>query len=128
MAFVKFEDGYGAGASGTVAADGGDSGFSALEWTVVQVARRDAARWTSRIKALDRLLRVLVGDVRHDELASPRLEALRRTAVAVRQRGTHLPCEVLAAFHGAGFSRSQLATLIHSVEHDLVSHRQGRLA
>lgn len=128
MAFVKFEDGYGAGARETVASDGGESSFSALEWTVVQVARRDAARWTSRISALDRLLRILVGDVRHDDIASPRLEALRRTAVAVRRRGTHLPGDILTAFHDAGFTRSQLSTLIHSVEHDLVSHRQGRLA
>lgn len=102
--------------------------FSQLEWTVVGVARLDASRWSLGSRLFDRLLRVLLGDVRDDALANPRLEALRRTALAVRRRGSRLPGDVTAAFHAAGFTREQLATLIHSVEFDIVSRRQGRFA
>ena len=102
--------------------------FSQLEWTVVSVARLDASRWSIGFRLFDRVLRVLLGDIRDDALANPRLEALRRTALAIRRRGTRIPGEVTAAFHAAGFTREQLTTLIHSVEFDIVSRRQGRLA
>ncbi|QXQ05041.1 hypothetical protein KX816_12170 [Sphingosinicellaceae bacterium] len=102
--------------------------FSQLEWTVVRVARLDASRWKFHSRLLDRLLRMLLGDVRDDGLANPRLEALRRTALAIRRRGARVPGDVIAAFHAAGFTREQLTTLIHSVELDIVSRRQGRLA
>lgn len=102
--------------------------FSQLEWTVVGVARIDASRWTMRFRVFDRLLRMLLGDARDDGLANPRLEALRRTALAIQRRGSRLPGDVTAAFHAAGFTRGQLTTLIHSVEFEIVSRRQGRLA
>ena len=102
--------------------------FSELEWTVVGVARLDASRWTLRFRLFDRVLRALVGDARDDGLANPRLEALRRTALTIRRRGSRLPGDVVTAFHAAGFTREQLITLIHSVEFDIVSRRQGRLA
>jgi hypothetical protein len=105
-------------------------GFSSLEWTVVGLAQGDSTRSIGRVGAVEKLLRMLLGSPRDASLANPRLETLRFTALAVRRWGRRLPSGAISAFHAAGFSRAQLATLIRTVEFGAakpVAH-WGRLA
>jgi hypothetical protein len=91
------------------------SGFSALEWLVVALARRDhlsSLRTPGRIGAA--LSRVF-GGRGEPRLANPRLEALRRFAVLAWHRGHNVPPSELAAFRIAGFSPNQAEALLESV-------------
>jgi hypothetical protein len=102
--------------------------FSALEWTVLAIARRDAPRrfgGPGRFAALVRLMFGRTGDLR---LADPRLESLRRTAIFARRVGSRLSAAIVDQFHAAGFTPAQLVTLLESVEHDHVAQFKGRLA
>jgi hypothetical protein len=91
-------------------------GFSSLEWTVVGLAQKDSPRSIGRVGPVEKLMRMLLGAPRNPSLANPRLETLRYTALAARRWGRRLPSGAVSAFHSAGFSRAQLATLIRSVE------------
>ena len=102
--------------------------FSSLEWTVLAIARRDAPRRFADSGRFAALVRFLVGRSGDLRLADPRLEALRRTAVAARRAGHRLSQAIVDQFHAAGFTAAQLITLLDSVEHDHVLQFKGRLA
>jgi hypothetical protein len=91
------------------------SGFSALEWLVVALARRDSLgslRTPGRIgSALSRIF----GGRNESRLANARLEALRRFAVFAWHRGHNVPPSELAAFREAGFSPNQAETVLESI-------------
>lgn len=90
-------------------------GFSALEWLVVALARRDhlsSLRTPSRIGAA--LVR-LFGGTGEARLANPELEALRRFAVFAWHRGHNVPPSELAAFRAAGYTPDQAETLLESI-------------
>ncbi len=48
-------------------------------------------------------------------LADPRLEALRRVAVYVWERGYAVPAAEVDRFEAAGFTRAQLRLMVESV-------------
>jgi hypothetical protein len=88
--------------------------FSALEWQVVALSRRDrpsSLRRPSRIAlALGSVLRV------HDpRLADPRLEALRRIAVLSWRKGYAIAPAEVRAFVDAGFTLAQYDLLLDSI-------------
>lgn len=102
--------------------------FSRLEWTVVALAKHDGPASLTEPGPLASTLRRIFGQPRTLRLADDRLEALRRTAVLARRWGHRLPAAEVSAFHAAGFTPSQLDTLLGSVELDLASRSNGRLA
>ena len=128
MAFLNIND---AGQSGIAVGNTGAAretlSFTQLEWTVVALTRRDTQR-RALPHLVEAFLRGLLGTARDPELANPRLEVLRRTALSVRRWGTRLPDDIISAFHDAGYSRAQLTTLIRTAELDIVAGRNGRLA
>lgn len=92
------------------------SAFSALEWQVVALARKDrlsSLRTPSRVGAA---LGVVFGSRRaNPRLADPALEALRRTAVLAWHRGDAIPARDISAFHDAGYTTNQYDALIASI-------------
>jgi hypothetical protein len=91
------------------------SGFSALEWLVIALARKDrmsSLRTPGRIGAA---LSRIFGGGGESRLANPQLEALRRFAVLAWHQGHNVPPSELAAFRTAGFSPNQAETLLESV-------------
>jgi hypothetical protein len=102
-------------------------GFSALEWTVIALARRDALSSLSTPGPIARALGSLFGLERRSILADPRLEALRRLAVHAWHKGYTLPVSEVKRFLSAGFSSAQLESLLASVAVKRTA-RQVRLA
>ena len=92
-----------------------ETGFSALEWLVIALARRDhlgSLREPGRIgSALSRIF----GGRGESRLANPRLEALRRVAVLAWHHGYNVPRSELAALFATGFSQDQAELLIDNV-------------
>lgn len=83
-------------------------GFSDLEWSVIEIARRDPL---SSIEAPGRFagtLANLLGRRPALPLADPRLEALRRFVVVSQHLRDRLPDREIARFQLAGFSRAQV--------------------
>ncbi|PQM26058.1 hypothetical protein CVO77_13255 [Sphingopyxis lindanitolerans] len=80
------------------------AGFSALEWSVVMLARHDrpaSLREPGRVATwLGRIFGGAVGR----RLADPRLEALRRMAVLTWHHSYSVPKAELKAFFAAGYS------------------------
>ncbi|WP_404713963.1 hypothetical protein [Sphingomonas sp. MMS24-J13] len=122
MAYIDFREAELSGSLSTAFAPRAEpevtahaSGFSALEWLVVALARRDSLgslRTPGRIgSALSRIF----GGRGEPRLANPRLEALRRFAVFAWHRGHNVPPSELAAFRDAGFSPNQAETVLESI-------------
>lgn len=101
--------------------------FSALEWNVIALARRDTLASLSEPGAVSRAFGGLFGLSRASRLADGRLESVRRLAVHAWHRGYALPVSELAAFVNAGFTMDQAETLLASVTGARAS-RQGRRA
>ncbi|PZU48196.1 MAG: hypothetical protein DI568_08075 [Sphingomonas sp.] len=97
---------------GTRAAAAPDTpAFTDLEWSVVEIARRDPL---SSIEAPGRFagkLASLLGTPRSLPLADPRLEALRRFVVADHHLRDRLPDSQVAQFISAGFTRDHVRLL-----------------
>lgn len=102
--------------------------FSALEWSVIALAKRDNLRSLGTPGRMSRAIASLFGMSTASELADPRLEALRRTAVYVWRRGFALPTAEVTRFVVAGFSQTQLETLVASVTGVRIGAREGELA
>ena len=101
------------GGRGTVSSD--RIGFSALEWSVIALAKRDPLRSLTRPSRLSRAMGGLFGLGTRSTLADPRLEALRRLAVLAWRRGFALPLAEIDRFLAAGFHEAQIETLVESV-------------
>ncbi|MBJ6121806.1 hypothetical protein [Sphingomonas mollis] len=91
------------------------AGFSALEWSVIALAKRDTLRSLARPSRLSRAMGSLFGFGTASALADPRLEALRRLAVHAWHRGFALPVAEVERFVAAGFAAAQVETLVVSV-------------
>lgn len=100
------------------------AGFSALEWSVIALAKRDTLRSLQGTGRMSRALGSLFGLGTASRLADPRLEALRRAAVYAWRRGFALPMAEIERFREAGFVDTQLETLVVSV----TGMRVGRAA
>ena len=102
-------------------------GFSPLEWSIVRLARTDGL-WTIRpLGPVRRLWNWLVGRG-NPQLASERLEALRRIAVLSWHFGFTVPGDDVAEFLSAGFSADQYELLVASVRSAMTSREQRPFA
>lgn len=89
--------------------------LSALEWSVVAVARRDSLASLREPGRIGMAMAALFGGRQNPKLTDPRLEALRRVAVLAWHHGYTLPVSEIKAFMKAGFSADQFETLLASI-------------
>lgn len=86
--------------------------FSSLEWTVIELARREPLASLREPTRFAMGLARFLGRAIARPLADPRLEALRRFAVHAWRHGFVLPSSELTRFMTAGFSAEQAEALI----------------
>jgi len=91
--------------------------LSALEWSVVMLARRDGLSSLREPGPIGVAMAALFGGRQNPKLTDKRLEALRRVAVLAWHHGYQLPKSEIHAFFEAGFGQDQLETLLASVTH-----------
>lgn len=80
------------------------AGFSALEWSVVMLARHDRPSSLREPGRIGKLLGAIFGDGYDRRLADPKLEALRRMAVLTWHHGYAVTTVQIDAFLAAGFT------------------------
>jgi hypothetical protein len=80
------------------------AGFTALEWSVVMLARHDRPSSLREPGRVGRLLGAIFGDGYNRRLADPKLEALRRMAVLTWHHGYAVTTVQIDDFFAAGFS------------------------
>jgi hypothetical protein len=104
------------GSRGTTPAPAaGPSGFTALEWSVIALAKNDSIGSLATPGRVSRALGGVFGLSTASRLADPKLEALRRLAVHAWRRGFALPMAEINRFIAAGFAEAQMETLVASV-------------
>ena len=112
MAYLALTDGV-AGATAPAgsqifapAAPKADSpaGFSALEWSVVMLARHDRPSSLREPGRFAKFLGRVFGESFNRRLADPKLEALRRMAVLTWHHSYSVPKREIQAFFAAGFN------------------------
>ena len=131
MAYMDFNAGFAAAAIQGARAPAGPvpaPRFSALEWTVIALARRDGLCSLGTPSRLSRALGGLFGFGARSRLADQRLEALRRAAVHAWAAGPAVPAAERTAFLDAGFTADHLDTLVASVSMARVADMPGVLA
>ena len=89
--------------------------LSALEWSVVALARNDRLASLRMPGRIANAMGALFGGVRDPRLADPRLEALRRIAVLSRHQGYTVAPTEIRAFVAAGFSEDQYELIVDSL-------------
>ena len=89
--------------------------FSALEWSVIRLARVDSLSTLRPPGRLGQFINWLMGRNSSPELANEKLEALRRISVLSWHFGFTVPSEDVADFFSAGFTPEQYELLVHSV-------------
>ena len=80
------------------------AGFSALEWSVVMLARHDRPSSLREPGRFQKFLGHIFGESFNRRLADPKLEALRRMAVLTWHHSYSVPKREIQAFFAAGFS------------------------
>ena len=80
------------------------AGFSALEWSVVMLARHDRPSSLREPGRVAIWLGRIFGEAFNRRLADPRLEALRRMAVLTWHHSYSVPKREIQAFFAAGFN------------------------
>lgn len=88
--------------------------LSALEWSVVAIARKDRLSSLARPGRMSVAIRTLFNQ-RNPKLADERLEALRRMAVLTWRDGYTVPSHEVRAFLAAGFTPGQYETMVDSI-------------
>lgn len=91
-----------------------DDRLTALEWSVVAIARKDKRASLRRPGRLSTALRMIFNQP-NPMLADERLEALRRMAVLTWQHGYTVPSHELRKFLQAGFTPGQYETMVDSI-------------
>ena len=92
-----------------------DAGLSALEWSVVALARRDSLASLRQPGRVAVALGGLFGPGHNPRLADEKLEALRRMAVLAWHRGYAVAKSAVQAFVAAGYSIDQYETMMASI-------------
>lgn len=122
MAYLDLAQAYPAAAAAPTVSDpvvrapsGPADGLSALEWSVVALARRDRISSLAQPGRIATAMGRIFGTQSNPHLADPRLEALRRLAVLAWHHGYVLPKSELNRFLGAGFTLAQFETLLWSI-------------
>ncbi len=100
--------------------------FSALEWSVIRLARVDGLSTLREPGPIGRFINWLMGRGGTPELANPQLEALRRIAVLTWHFGFTVPGDDVADFLAAGFSPEQYELMVHSIR-AAISHGSQRI-
>lgn len=131
MAYLDIDNFYATPAGQTAVASASDtppvrSGFSALEWSVIALAKRDTLRSLRTPGRVARAVGGVFGRGTASSLADPRLEALRRLAVHAWHRGFALPLNEITRFVAAGFTEAQIETLVTSVTGMRVGTQRAR--
>ena len=80
------------------------AGFSALEWSVVMLARHDRPSSLREPGRFQKFLGRIFGEGFNRRLADPKLEALRRMAVLTWHHSYSVPKREIQAFFAAGFN------------------------
>ena len=116
MAYLAFDPITGTAAPGTVTTPTAPAArLSALEWSVVALARRDTL---SSLRTPGRIATAIGGVFRRStnrKLADERLEALRRMAVLTWHHSFTVPASEVRAFLAAGFSPAQYESVTASI-------------
>lgn len=130
MAYLGIEEMYSGPAADLNGATetGVSSGFSALEWSVIALAKNDSINSLKAPGRMSRALGGLFGRGVNSRLAEPRLETLRRVAVYAWRRGYALPASEVAAFLRTGFSMAQAEVLVASVTGGSVGQLAWKIA
>ena len=125
MAYLDLAQGYPPGMAPFFAAEdkvetpsGAAQGLSALEWSVVALARRDRVSSLAEPSRIATAMGRLFGTGNNPRLADPRLEALRRLAVLAWHHGYVVPKSELKNFLAAGFTLDQFETMLKSISSD----------
>jgi hypothetical protein len=92
-----------------------ETGFGALEWAVVAIARGDRLSSLRQPGRMAMALGTVFGAKHNPRLADPKLEALRRMAVLSWHHGYTVPSGAISAFLSAGFTTDQYETLLASI-------------
>lgn len=98
--------------------------LSALEWSVVALARRDtlaSLRTPGRVAAA---MRNVLKRSTNLKLADERLEALRRLAVLTWHKSFTVPASEVKAFLAAGFTPAQYETMTASIAAARIAERR----
>lgn len=96
-------------------ADATPARLSPLEWSVVALAQTEKLSSINRPGRLAVAMHRLFGLTSANELADPRLEALRRLAVIAWHRGYAVHSSEIHAFKQAGFSMAQYELVLASI-------------
>lgn len=129
MAYLDLADmaGNAAALPAFLAAPRAEATLSALEWQVVTIARRDrmsSLKPPSRIAQAIALIFGIKGA--NPRLANPRLEALRRMAVAAWHKSHRVPAEEIRRFLAAGYSDDQLEILLDHIGRGRAARNLGK--
>jgi hypothetical protein len=135
MAYMDTSNAFALPAEGAAArsnalsfADVARSTFTALEWSVIALAKKDSL---SSLKTPGRVARAMgsvFGRGTQSRLADPKLEALRRLAIHAWRRGFALPVSELEEFVAAGFTMDKAEILLASVAGDRIAPPRSGLA
>ena len=110
MAYLSFD--FAAGATIAPAAFTRPAArFTATEWAVIHLARRDGIATTHASTVVGRFVRRLFGIGTANRLADPRLEALRQAAVHCWHGSRTLGDDQINAMLASGFAFDQVALL-----------------
>ena len=96
----------------------GRTTFSQLEWVVIDFSRKDSLSSLTRPGPTRRFLMHMIGMRASAPLAAPRLEALRRMAVALRAEQEEYVVLEEAAFYEAGYRTADLVQLASIIDAD----------
>lgn len=118
MAYIAFQELGGATAANHAPmpdpVPAGADRLTALEWSVVSIARKDGRGTLRRPGRFATALRTLFRQ-HNPRLADGRLEALRRMAVLTWRNGYTVPSREVRAFLAAGFTAGQYETLVDRI-------------
>jgi hypothetical protein len=89
--------------------------FSALEWSIIRLARNDGLSTLREPGPLRRFFNWVIDRTGSPKLANDRLEALRRISVLSWTFGFSVPGEDVADFLSAGFTVDQYELLVSNV-------------
>lgn len=92
--------------------------FSALEWSVVALAKRDRLSSLREPGRIAMAMGTLFGERPSPRLADPQLEALRRMAVMSWHYGYEVDSSEIRTFVRAGFSLRQYELMVDSIAAD----------
>lgn len=100
--------------------------LSALEWSVVALARQDSMASLRTPGRVAKAMAAIFGGSSENPIADPRLEALRRVSVHGWHRGFAIPESETRRFYDAGFSPDHLELVLTSISRARTS--RGRRA